>query len=137
MRISGNGPLAGVLGRLEALPRLFAPGVCVRLQPLPEASLAEAWQTGLNDCQAMQGQLRGDRVILQGDNPTELVQSMRDNNPYPEPTAQTFMDAYAHRMKLWDKSVIRTTSAVEFVEDLARVGELHLWGDHPPEGYQA
>ena len=137
MRISGNGPLAGVLGRLEALPRLFAPGVCVRLQPLPEASLVEAWQTGLNDCQAMQGQLRGDRVILQGDNPTELVQSMRDNNPYPEPTAQTFMDEYAKRMAMWDGSKIRTTSAVEFVEDLARAGELHLWGDHPPEGYQA
>ena len=123
---------------LEALPLpLPLPGLSVRLQPLSAPALARAWQTGQNDSNQMQGQLRGDRQILQADNPTELVERMRDANPYPGETAQTFMDAYAHRMKLWDKSVIRTTSAVEFVEDLARVGELHLWGDHPPEGYQA
>ena len=127
---------------LEALPLppalpLPLPGLSVRLQPLSASALARAWQTGQNDSNQMQGQLRGDRQILQADNPTELVERMRDANPYPEPTAQTFMDEYAKRMAMWDGSKIRTTSAVEFVEDLARAGELHLWGDHPPEGYQA
>ena len=136
MRNPENGPLRGVLGLLEALPLpLPLPGLSVRLEPLSASALARAWQTGQNDSNQMQGQLRGDRQILQADNPTELVERMRDANPYPEPTAQTFMDEYAKRMAMWDGSRIRTTSAVEFVEDLARAGELHLWGDKAPEDY--
>ena len=125
-----HGPLWGVLGLLEALPvPLPLPGLSVRLQPLPASALARAWQTGLSDNDQMQGQIRGDRQLLQADTPSELVERMRDANPNPEATVQIFMDEYARRMRMWDKSVIRTTSAVEFVEDLARAGELHLWGD--------
>ena len=79
----------------------------------------------------MQAQIRGHRSLYAGSSPAEIVEAMRDDNPYPEPDAAAFMAAYAFRMKQWDGSQISTASAEEFVRDLAQAGELRVWNDLP------
>ena len=79
----------------------------------------------------MQAQIRGHRSLYQGNTPADLVEAMRDDNPYPEADAAAFMAAYSFRMKQWDGSQISTTCAEEFVRDLAQAGELRVWHDLP------
>tara|TARA_B100001287_G_C22670946_1_gene525252 strand:- start:2176 stop:2412 length:237 start_codon:yes stop_codon:yes gene_type:complete len=74
-------------------------------------------------------QFRGHRALYTGANATELMAAARDDSLYAESDLQAWMDAYSHRMKMWDGSKVSTKTPEEFVLDLRRCGELRVWAD--------
>ena len=80
----------------------------------------------------MQLQQRGCNTLHQGGSMVELVQQMRSHALEPCPTMDIYMEEYSARMRKWDGTKIRTTSAFEFLTDLQRCGEVRIWEDYRP-----
>jgi hypothetical protein len=62
-----------------------------------------------------------------GASPREALQAMRMSGwGCPETSLRRYMVAVAHRVMLWNKSVVRTTSVDEFLADLEAAGIVTL-----------
>lgn len=75
----------------------------------------------------MQLQQRGSRTLFKGGSLVELVHIMRKHAFEPCSSVDAYMRDYSERMRKWDGTKIRTTSATEFLQDLQRCGEVRIW----------